>query len=84
MYQKPVFEGFLSWIKQVKPESNSKLGKTITYIRNKKDLLMTYLEDGRCSLSNNLSKNCIRTATVARKNQLFQTLQIEHQLTAYI
>ncbi len=69
--QKPVIEGFLAWIKQVNPGSNSKLGKAITYIRNREDFLMTYLEDGRCSLSNNLSENSIRPVTVGRKNWLF-------------
>jgi len=34
------------------------------------DFLMTYLEDGRCSLSNNLSENSIRPVTVGRKNWL--------------
>ena len=33
--------------------------------------LMTYLEDGHCSLSNNLSENAIRPFTVGRKNWLF-------------
>ena len=69
--QKPVIEGFLSWAKQVKPESNGKLKKAITYVINRESLLMTYLEDGRCSLSNNLSENCIRPVTVGRKNWLF-------------
>lgn len=32
---------------------------------------MTYLEDGWCSLSNNLSENAIRPVTVGRKNWLF-------------
>ena len=32
---------------------------------------MTYLEDGRCSLSNNLSENAIHPITVGRKNWLF-------------
>lgn len=32
---------------------------------------MTYLEDGRCSLSNNLSENSIRPVTIGRKNWLF-------------
>lgn len=32
---------------------------------------MTYLEDGRCSFSNNLSENAIRPFTVGRKNWLF-------------
>ncbi len=69
--QKPVIEGFLSWAKQVNPESNGKLKKAITYVINRESLLMTYLEDGRCSLSNNLSENCIRPVTVGRKNWLF-------------
>lgn len=33
--------------------------------------MMTYLEDGHCSLSNNLSENAIRPFTVGRKNWLF-------------
>ena len=31
----------------------------------------TYLEDGRCSFSNNLSENAIRPFSVGRKNWLF-------------
>ena len=69
--QKPVIEGFLSWLKQVDPGSNGKLKKAITYIGNRQEYLMTYLEDGRCSLSNNLSENSIRPVTVGRKNWLF-------------
>lgn len=69
--QKPVIEGFLSWIKQVDPGSNGKLKKAVTYIQNRKEFLMTYLEDGRCSLSNNLSENSIRPVTLGRKNWLF-------------
>ncbi len=69
--QKPVIEGFLAWLKQVNPGSNDRLKKAITYIRNREAFLMTYLEDGRCSLSNNLSENSIRPVTVGRKNWLF-------------
>ena len=32
---------------------------------------MTYLEDDRCSFSNNLSENAIRPFTLGRKNWLF-------------
>jgi transposase len=69
--QRPVVEGFLAWANQVNPGENSKLKKAITYIKNRRDFLMTYLEDGRCSLSNNLSENSIRPVTVGRKNWLF-------------
>ena len=69
--QRPVVEGFLAWANQVTPGDNAKLKKAITYIKNRRDFLMTYLEDGRCSLSNNLSENSIRPVTVGRKNWLF-------------
>lgn len=69
--QKPVVEGFLAWADSVNPGSNGRLKKALTYISNRRDILMTYLEDGRCSLSNNLSENAIRPVTVGRKNWLF-------------
>lgn len=34
--------------------------------------MMTYLEDGHCSISNNLSENAIRPITVGRRNWLFR------------
>ena len=61
----------MAWLKQANPGSNGKLKKAITYIRNREEFLMTYLEDGRCSLSNNLSENSIRPVTLGRKNWLF-------------
>lgn len=45
--------------------------KAVNYALNRKDTLMTYLEDGHCSFSNNLSENAIRPFTVGRKNWLF-------------
>ncbi|MDO4650273.1 MAG: IS66 family transposase [Eubacteriales bacterium] len=69
--EKPVIEGFLAWAKQAQPRSNGKLKKAVQYIKNREAFLMTYLEDGRCSLSNNLSENSIRPVTVGRKNWLF-------------
>ena len=43
------------------------MDKAVTYIQNR----CSYLEDGRCSFSNNLSENAIRPFTVDRKNWLF-------------
>ena len=42
-----------------------------TYIQNCRSYLTTYLEDGRCSFSNNLSENAILPFTVENKNCLF-------------
>ena len=36
---------------------------------------MIYLEDGRCSLSNNASENSLRPVTLGRKNWLFSDSQ---------
>lgn len=69
--QKPVIEGFLTWCKQGSAGTSQKLKKAFTYVQNREEYLMTYLEDGRCSLSNNLSENTIRPVTVGRKNWLF-------------
>lgn len=67
----PVIEGFLSWLDLQKPIRGSRMDKAVTYIQNRRTYLMTYLEDGRCSFSNNLSENAIRPFTVGRKNWLF-------------
>lgn len=40
-------------------------------MKNRRSYLSTYLEDGRCSFSNNLSENAVRPFTVGRKNWLF-------------
>lgn len=47
------------------------MDKAVTYIRNRIPCMETYLEDGRCSISNNFSENAIRPFTVGCKNWLF-------------
>ena len=69
--EKPVVEGFLSWLDQQSPIRGSRMDKAVTYIQNRRSYLSTYLEDGRCSFSNNLSENAIRPFAVGRKNWLF-------------
>lgn len=69
--EQPVLEAFWSWLEAQNPVKNSRLDKAVTYISNRREFLDTYLEDGRCSLHNNLSENAIRPFTVGRKNWLF-------------
>ena len=64
-------EGFIRWLDAQGPEKGSHMDRAVTYIRNRKDTLMIYPEDGRCSLSNNPSENSIRPVTLGRKNWLF-------------
>ena len=69
--EKPIIEGFLAWLDKQSPVRNSRLDKAVTYIRNRREYLAAYLEDGRCSFSNNLSENSIRPFVVGRKGWLF-------------
>jgi len=75
--EKPVVEAFLSWTQaqSLKPSVSASLTKAVNYVLNRKEYLFTYLEDGRCSLSNNNSENSIRPVTVGRKNWLFSDSQ---------
>ena len=61
----------MSWLEIQHPVRNSRMDKAVTYIRNRIPYLTTYLEDGRCSFSNNLSENSIRPFVVGRKGWLF-------------
>lgn len=54
------------------------------YAQNRKETLMTYLEDGHCSFSNNLSENAIRPFTVGRKNWLFSATPKGATASAYL
>lgn len=69
--EKPVVDGFLTWLKDQSPTRGSRMAKAVTYIQNREPYLATYLEDGRCSFSNNLSENSIRPFVVGRKGWLF-------------
>ena len=71
--EKPVIEAFLAWADSQPVTGSGRLSKAITYIRNRRSFMMTFLEDGRCSLSNNPSENSIRPITVGRKNWLFSS-----------
>lgn len=69
--EKPILEAFWKWISQQAPKKGTRFEKAVNYAQNHKDEFMTYLEDGRCSFSNNLSENAIRPFTVGRRNWLF-------------
>lgn len=69
--QKPVVEAFLAWLDKQSAPNGSRLARAFTYARNQRGYMMTYLEDGHCSISNNLSENAIRPVTVGRRNWLF-------------
>lgn len=82
--EKPVLDAFWSWLDNQHPVRNSRMDKAVNYVRNRKQFLETYLEDGRCSFSNNLSENAIRPFTVGRKNWLFSESQAGAEASAIV
>lgn len=65
------FSSLWAWVDSQNPTRNTRLDKALTYVKNRRETSMTYLEDGRCSFTNNLSENTIQPFTVGRKNWLF-------------
>jgi transposase len=47
------------------------MDKAVNYVLNRRETAQTYLEDGRCSFTNNLNENAVRPFAVGRKNWLF-------------
>lgn len=69
--EKPIVEAFFTWLDQQVTTRNDRFYKAVQYAQNRRPYLATYLEDGRCSLSNNLTENTIRPFTIGRKGWLF-------------
>jgi transposase len=71
--QMPMVEAFWSWAKsssqRIMPKC--KTSEALLYALKYKEGLMNYLQDGNCSISNNLAENSIRPFTIGRKNWLF-------------
>ena len=66
-----ILKAFWAWLDKQNPTKGSRLDKAVTYACNQKIYAENYLQDGRCSFSNNPSENSIRPVTVGRKNWLF-------------
>ena len=66
-----ILKAFWIWLDRQNPTKGSRMDKAVTYTRNQKPYAETYLQDGRCSLSNNLSENSVRGVCVGRRNWLF-------------
>ena len=73
--EKPVIEAFLSWADHQNPKTGDRLIRALNYINGCRPYMMTYLEDGRCSFSNNASENSIRPVVLGRKAWLFSDTQ---------
>ena len=77
-------EAFFAWLDKQKPVKGSRFAKAVTYCQNRRQDLMTYLEDGRCSLSNNLTEQGCKAFVIGRKNWLFSDRPVGAATSAII
>lgn len=69
--EKSMLDAFWKWISQQSPKKGTRFEKAVNCAQNRREEFVTYLEDGSCSLLNNLSENAIRPFTVGHRNWLF-------------
>lgn len=67
----PIWDSFFNWINTLNPTKGSKLQKAVNYTQNHRDSLRTYLQDGRCELSNNTAERMAKSYAIGRKASLF-------------
>ena len=69
----PLLEAYWWWVNTLEPTPGSKLAEAVTYAKNQKEYLNSFLEHGEVDISNNYAENAIRPFTVGRKNWLFSS-----------
>ncbi|WP_394525916.1 IS66 family transposase [Lacrimispora sp. JR3] len=69
--ERPVLDAFWKWINGMNALGGSKLAKAITYAKNQSPYMENYLQDGRCSISNNAAERAVKSYVMGRKNFLF-------------
>nr|WP_308624519.1 IS66 family transposase [uncultured Eisenbergiella sp.] len=67
----PVWDNFWKWLDSLNTTKSSKLSKAVNYAQNHRDSLCTYLQDGRCELSNNAAERMAKSYAIGRKASLF-------------
>ena len=72
--ERALLDDFFKWLDRQNPVKGSRMEKAVTYIRNRKPFLTTYLENGRCSFSNNLTEQGCKAYVIGRKNWLFSDM----------
>ena len=68
-----ILDAFWSWVEETSAltTTNENLTKALTYAKNQRKYLQTFLEDGRLPISNNLCEANIKPYATARRAWLF-------------
>jgi len=68
---KPILDEFYEWLGTLNPPPKIGLTAAIVYMRNQREYLERYLEDGRLEISNNRAERSIKPFVIGRKNWMF-------------
>ena len=68
---KPVFDELYRWLNSLNPPPKTGLTAAVVYMRNQREYLERYLEDGGLEISNNRAERSIKPFVIGRKNWLF-------------
>ncbi|NRB65263.1 MAG: IS66 family transposase, partial [Saprospiraceae bacterium] len=70
---RPIIENLITWVRTEQANNLSKgpIGKALLYAKNELPNLMSYLNDSRIEIDNNLIENAIRPLALGRKNYMF-------------
>ncbi|MEG0370063.1 MAG: IS66 family transposase [Hungatella sp.] len=68
-----VWNSFWKWIDSILALGGSKLEKAVNYAKNHRETLCTYMNDGRCEISNNAAERRAKSYAIGRKAFLFHT-----------
>lgn len=66
-----IWDNFWKWVDSLNTTKGSKLSKAVNYAQNHRDSLCSYLQDGRCELSNNAAERMAKSYAIGRKASLF-------------
>ncbi|MFR3729682.1 IS66 family transposase [Lacrimispora sp.] len=68
--ERPVLDAFWKWINGMNALGGSKLVKAINYAKNQHPYMENYLQDGRCSISNNAAERSVKIICHGKKELL--------------
>jgi transposase len=78
----PILDEFWKRIDAMPKNIDGELKKAVTYARNQREYLMTFMTNGDVPISNNIVENTIRNFCVGRKNWLFADTEDGAEATA--
>lgn len=73
--ERPALDAFWKWIDGLNALGGSKLAKAINYAKNQRPYMKSYLQDGRCSISNNAAERAVKSYVMGKNFLFYDTVK---------